>query len=209
MKTISSLAILIGGCLTFGADSADAQVRCSRGWPAYRRPVVYQPTRVVSHPVVTEPVITFGGFSHVDDLAVRMEQLAREVCWEMHFNYTHNPGYAVTYAEAYDMLRQAKYIHQEEHHGHRGEIARVVGDLDRLFHHIEDDICDWQPSHSHFIGHGSLFDKIEELEDTLHHLMQDVGVAASTTDPPPPGFNADPPPPSQPLLPPVSSFNRP
>jgi hypothetical protein len=207
MKTLSSCATLIGGAFMLWAGSADAQVRCSRGWSAYRRVVVHEPTRVVSRPVVTEPVITFGGFSHVDDLAVRLEQLAREVCWEMHLNYAHNPDYLVTYAEAYEMLRQAKYIHQEEHHGHRGEIARVVGELDRLFHHVEDDIRTWQPSHDQFVGHGSLFDKMERMEDTLHHLMQDAGVTASVTDPPAPGLNSDPPLPSQSPLPVVPTLN--
>lgn len=193
MKTFATMTILAGSTLLCGTDSASAQ--CSRTRPIYRRVVIQEPSYIVSRPIVTQPVVTYGGFSHIDELASELEQLTRDILWEMHFNYTHNSGYDATYAEMYDILRQAKYIHEAEHYGRRSEIARVVGDLDRLFHHVEEDIRLWRPSHGHFVGNGSLFDKVEALEDTLHHLMQDVGATASNSDPPAPRLDGNPLPP--------------
>lgn len=200
MKTFAMMSLLACSMFFSAADTAVAQ---HHGTRVYRRVVRVQPSSVLSRRVVSQPVVTYGGFSHIDDLAVEMEQLARAILWEMHFNYSRNPGYNATYSEAYTMLRQAKAIHRAEHHGNRAEITRIAGSMDELFHHIEDDIASWRPSHRHVVGHGSLFDKMESMEQTLHHLMQDVGLAAGTTDPPPPGLNGNPP------LPTILGVSRP
>lgn len=198
MKTLAVMTALAGATLL--GTAGDAQAQCARV-RIYPRITVTRPSYEFARPVTTPQVVTYGGFSHIDDLAIQMEQLAREILWEMHFNYTHNPDFEITYSEAYGILQQAKYIHDSEHRGDRAEIARVVGELDRLFHHVEDDIRTWRPSHRHFIGHSDLFGKMAAMEDTLHHLMEDVGLEASTTDPPLPRFNSDPPPPSFSALP--------
>ena len=69
--------------------------------------------------MVTPTVVRYGGYSHIDDLAIELEQRAKAVLWEMHFHYRHNRGYDTTYAEAYTMLRQAKVLHEAEHRGDR------------------------------------------------------------------------------------------
>src|SRR5690606_25449918 len=114
---------------------------------------------------------------------------ARDILWEMHSHYRHNRGFDATYAEAYSMLTQAKQIHAAEHRGDRGTLIRIASRLDELFHHVEDDVRTWRPSRRHFVGHGighgighggDLPQKIEAMELTLHHLMQDVGLDGST-----------------------------
>ena len=118
----------------------------------------------------------FGGFSHVDDLAASLENQANLLCWELHYNYQHNPGYRGTYREVYEMSQVAKFIHGLEHARNRERIKEEVVRMDRLFHHIQRDVAHWTGHHHRHVGRGGLTSKLEELEDTLHHLMDDVGV---------------------------------
>lgn len=124
-------------------------------------------------------LVKYGSFSHIDDLAIRLEQLTNELCLDMYYNYRHNRGFRETYRETYEIYQLAKYIHEEEHHGHRDEIARKLGGLDALFHHIEDDVRGWHRHHHRQIGTLGIVDKMQRIEDTIHHLMNDVGVAVS------------------------------
>jgi hypothetical protein len=208
MKTIASLCTLSACVFLTGTDSAEAQQILSR--KSYRVGVS-QPTRIVGRHAVSRPVVTYGGFSHIDDLAIELEQRARDILWEMHFHYRHNRDFDVTYVEAYSMLTQAKHLHAAEHRGDRSAIARIAQELDELFHHVEDDVRTWRPSRRHFVGHGlgghgvghglghgfghggALPEKTEAMELTLHHLMQDVGLDGATTDPPAPGGFGNPP----------------
>ena len=82
--------------------------------------------------------IEFGGYAHVDDLSGRLERLANQLCLDLHYNYRHNPGFADTYREAYQILNTAKYIHDKEHQGDRAEVARRLDEVDGLFHHVQE-----------------------------------------------------------------------
>ena len=136
-------------------------------------------------------VIRFGSFSHVDDLALRLEYLTQELCLDMHYNYRHNRDFRITYAEVYELYQLAKYIHAEEHHGHRDEIRRQLGGIDALFHHIQEDVCNWHRHHRRQIGSLGIEDKMDRIESTIHHLMNDLGVAATPglEEPPVPAGN--------------------
>ncbi len=127
---------------------------------------------VAAKPVVIE----FGGYAHIDDLSGRLERLANELCLELHYNYRHNRGFADTYREAYQILSTAKYIHAKEHQGDREEVARRLDELDGLFHHVESDMKGWSRRHVRQIGQAGAQSKLEAVEATLHHLMNDVGV---------------------------------
>ncbi|MGC1274642.1 MAG: hypothetical protein WBC44_13130 [Planctomycetaceae bacterium] len=148
----------------------------------YPQPSYSDPYGGSSHsyaPVVTSRPSyrgTYGGYSHVDDLAVQLEDRANDMCLEMYDNYQHNPGYKATYREAYQILQKAKYIHGLEHAGNRDRIRQAVVELDSLFHHVQDDVRNWS-RHSHYYSNaGGLPSKTAAVEDTLHHLMNDVGV---------------------------------
>lgn len=123
--------------------------------------------------------ITYGGFSHIDDLAATLESQANDLCLELHYNYQHNPGFRETYREAYEILTTAKYIHGLEHAGNRDKIRQAVGELDGLFHHVQSDVAGWTGHHHRPVGHGGLTAKLEDVEETLHHLMDDVGVRSA------------------------------
>ena len=144
----------------------------------------------------------FGARRHMDTLADRLQREANAVCWEMYYNYQHEPDYRTTYREMYKVLQDTIHIHDLAHDdAHRGtgnedHIAEDLHDIDKLFHHVEDDIRLWSSRnryHHHDLGH-----KMERLETTLHHLMKDYGVRSNRPAPKPPG---SPPNPTGPPLP--------
>ena len=124
----------------------------------------------------TPEEITFGGFEHVDDLAMRLETLMNELCLDLYYNYSHNPGFLETYSEAYSLLETAKFIHAAEHARDRDAISGKLGGADVLFHHVEDDVRSWSRVHHRQIGTLGILSKMDMAESVLHHLMQDVGV---------------------------------
>jgi hypothetical protein len=145
----------------------------------------YRPRTYVSFPgtyVVSKPAaIEFGGYEHVEDLTGRLSLLANDLCLDMHYNYQHNPGFAETYREAYQILDMAKYMQASDNHGDRSEIARRVQELDPLFHHVQAEVKDWSRRHQRQIGEGGVVTKTEIMESLLHHLMYDAGVEAHST----------------------------
>lgn len=130
-----------------------------------------------NHHIVQAPIkVTFGGFGHVDELAARLEALTNELCLDLHYNYSHNYGFRETYREAYQVLEVARYCHAAEHHQDRAAMREQLSGLDALFHHVQDDVRGWTRHHHRQIGHLGIVTKMDMIEDTLHHLMEDVGV---------------------------------
>ena len=126
--------------------------------------------------------VQFGGYAHVDDLAARLETMTNEFCLDLHYNYQHNPGFAETYREAYQILELARYAHDEEHHGDRAEFARVLKEIDPLFHHVEEDVANWSRNHRRQFGRLGIIDKMQNMEAVIHHLMWDIGVTPDHHD---------------------------
>ena len=63
--------------------------------------------------------VAYGSFSHVDDLAARLEVLMNQICLDLYYNYSHNPGFHETYTEAYSLYQMTRYIHASEHNYER------------------------------------------------------------------------------------------
>lgn len=136
----------------------------------------------LSGQVALEPTeIRFGAFSHIDDLASRLEELTNEFCLDLYYNYQHNHEFHVTYAEAYELLQVARYIHAAEHQHDRDAIRSRLNGMDALFHHLQDDVHGWHRHHHRQIGTLGIVAKMDMIESTLHHLMHDVGVHATDT----------------------------
>ena len=136
-----------------------------------------QTAQLGSHETPPAPQeISFGGYGHVDDLAMRLETLMNELCLDLYYNYSHNPGFLETYSEAYTLLEAAKFIHAAEHNKDRDAISKQLGGADALFHHVEDDVRGWSRVHHRQIGTLGILSKMEMAESVLHHLMNDVGV---------------------------------
>jgi hypothetical protein len=158
--------------------------------------------------------VRFGGFSQYSDLSGRLETLINEILLDLHHNYAHNPGFAETYRECYQLLGIAKFIHAAEHNGDREAIRSRLAGTDQLFHHIEDDVRGWTRIHRRRYGTLGLEAKMELTEATLHHLMNDVGVSESgnpqaaglrTEQAPPPAYSS----PAQRYVPLGSNFWQP
>ncbi|MEP3479719.1 MAG: hypothetical protein ABJZ55_10765 [Fuerstiella sp.] len=134
--------------------------------------------------VVQKPVpVQFGSFSHVDDLASRLEELTNQFLLDLHYNYSHNHGFRETYTEGYQLMQVAKFIHDAEHANDRAAIRSKLNGMDALFHHLQEDVRGWSRIHHRQIGQLGILSKMDMIESALHHLMNDVGVQQA----PPPG----------------------
>jgi hypothetical protein len=131
----------------------------------------------------------FGGREHLTELANDVYEKANSVCWEMNNRYKHNRDFDATYREAYKILQDAKNIRKLISEGYyrqrhtSDEIERDLKDLDRLFHHIEEDIADWRPSVAPRRRPGEpLPVRMDRLEESLHGLMVDYGTDSRFRD---------------------------
>ncbi|MEZ6044077.1 MAG: hypothetical protein R3C11_00535 [Planctomycetaceae bacterium] len=140
-------------------------------------------------------LVQFGSFSHVDDLANRLENQMRTLLLDMHYNYSHSQGFRATYAEAYRLYEVAQYIHAAEHQQNRLAMRQQLNGMDALFHHVEEDVCSWHRHNNYPVTNMSVQTQLNQIESTLHHLMNDVGV--NQVPPPPAGVG------NQVILPPV------
>lgn len=148
--------------------------------PHHARDLFHNPYRTAALPELAPAPehIQFGGFGHVDQLAARLEVLMNELCLDLYYNYSHNPGFQATYAEAYSLYNTAKFIHAAEHNYDRTSIQQSLGGVDALFHHVQDDVRGWTRNPRRQIGTLGIITKINLAEETLHHLMDDVGVSS-------------------------------
>ncbi|HIE95580.1 MAG TPA: hypothetical protein EYG03_21240 [Planctomycetes bacterium] len=205
--------VLLGFALLLGGSTASAQY-CARArahtvyaHPSYHYlhhltyPISQTSYSSPHHPQTVElppnPAgISFGEFSHVDVLAARLEVLMNELCLDLYYNYSQNPDFHATYSEAYALYQTTRYIHAAEHNYDRETVRQRLGGADALFHHIQDDVRGWRRVSRRQIGTLGIATKLEMAEQTLHHLMEDVGVAVT------PGLEEPPTPTSLPVVPP-------
>jgi hypothetical protein len=75
-------------------------------------------------------------------------------------------------------LRVSELVRGSYHRSRHNEddIERALYRMDRIFHHIEDDIARWRPNSRDAYRGGDLHAKMEVCEDTLHDLMEDYGI---------------------------------
>lgn len=187
--------------------TASASAQCYRSSsvvlrPSYRPWVAPQVTyrRHLINPLAptleTAPdpaAIQFGACSSVDAFASRLEILMNEICLDLYYNYTHNIDFHATYTEAYTLYQMARSIHASVHNFDREAVCQQLDGADALFHHIEDDVCDWTRIHRRQVGTLGLRAKMDLAEEALHCLMKDVGVHVT------PGLQEAPAPGSLPL----------
>ncbi len=134
-----------------------------------------------SSPTIVPPQVEFGAYSHVDDLAIQLETLVNEFCLDLYYNYSHNYDFMATYREAYQILEISRFIHAAEHIYDRDAIRSKLGGLDALFRHVQDDVRGWTRLHHRQIGRFGIQAKMDLIDSTLQHLMNDVGVTLTPT----------------------------
>lgn len=144
--------------------------------------VVYSPMENVAAAPPQSPVqLEFGGFAYWDDLTGRFETEANNFCLDLHYNYSQNPGFQEMYREAYQILQSAKYIHAAEHQNDRAEITRRITEIDRQFHHVQEEVGGFQRRQQRQIGDGVIAMKSQSMEAVLHHLAYIAGVTPHST----------------------------
>jgi hypothetical protein len=187
--------VLFGIASVVIAPTATAQY-CARTHTVYAHPSYHRVHHLsypypqlnyssVHHPQTVElppsPAnVSLGGFSHVDELAARLEVLMNQICLDLYYNYSLNPDFHVTYTEAYSLYQTTRYLHAAEHNYDRETVRQRLGGADALFHQIQDDVRGWDRVSRRQIGMLGIVTKLEMAEETLHHLMQDVGVSVSS-----------------------------
>lgn len=171
-----------------------------QGTHYYTPPVIVQrPVQIVQQPVFVEPpprpiVMEYGQFSRTEELAIRLELAANELCLEIHHNYQGNAEFTHAYREAYGVLQQAKLIRVHLRDNDRDAIRHAVTTADTQLHHVSEAIGAWDRHATRQVGNGGLNEKVIGTESLAHHIMYDVGVKPRHDEreeaPPPPSGDA-------------------
>lgn len=137
-----------------------------------------------------------ASYSHIDRLALELRGDAGRLYSEFRQHYRHAAHYRHLISDASQMYRLADHIHDLAHRGTLGHMDSDLEKLDRLFHHLEGlvDEIEHDARHDHF-GHGGhthgntrhVRRLLDQMEDTLHHLHDDIRSARRPTIYPVPG----------------------
>ena len=117
-------------------------------------------------------------YDHLDQLALQLQGQSRRLISEFRLHYRHTREYRHLISDGYEMYRLAAHIHRVAHqHGGVHHLQSDLKQLDQLHHHIHD-LVDHREVHPHG-GHvhgntGHVHAMLEEMEDTLHHMLDDV-----------------------------------
>lgn len=151
-------------------------------------------------PIAPQSVqLEFGGFRQIEDLSGRLVIEANLWCLDMHYNYSHNPDFATTYRDAYQVLLTAKSVQAAVGQGNRESIRNQIAAAEPLFHQVQERMKTWTREERRSVGDGGFSAKASVVESILHHLLYDVGITPQHS--PMPEEQA--PPPAEPIGPPV------
>jgi len=168
-------------------------------------------------------ILTIGLFTssasaadpHLDDLAFSLKRQAALACREVRYGFRRTAAFPHLYKDFYELYTLADHIHEVAHnHGDLRHLKDDVDALDDLFHHTEEltaragnvrvvsgtgivttvPACGGNVSRYHL---RKLLAIMAEMEDTIHHLQDDLEAELGSVGPPlPPGQTV-------PALPPV------
>lgn len=125
---------------------------------------------------------------HLDELAFTLKQQAALACREVRYGFRRTPAFPHLYKDFYELYTLADHVHDVAHHG--GDLCHLkddVNQMDQLFHHTEELVAPFtQPQP---IGRGCrppacgevssyhlrrLQRIMVDMEETLHHLQDDL-----------------------------------
>jgi hypothetical protein len=153
---------------------------------------------------------------HLDDLAFTLKQQAALACREVRYGFAKTPAYPHLYKDFYELYTLADHVHDVAHnHGDLVHLKDDVDEMDALFHQVEEltaqagtvriaqagggfiavPACGSTVSAYHLRKLQAI---MRDMEDTLHHLQEDLDAELG------PGGVVPPLPPTQysPALPP-------
>jgi hypothetical protein len=101
----------------------------------------------------------------------------------MYRHYHHNRDYRTVYREMFEVRKAAKHIktlvkenYYRRQHGDDDHIVRDLHEMDRWFHHVQNDVRNWVPDNPRTYPGRTIQVMMDELELDIHHLMDDYGV---------------------------------
>jgi hypothetical protein len=141
------------------------------------------------------PAAKADTYGHIEGLAHRLDQNISLLDREFTTHYRHTPEYRHLRSDSREMVQLARHIHEWAHA--QGDVRHLESDLrqlDRLFHHVEDLVDDLEHNAAFEYDHGSYgwhgygrgfgghvhgdTNHVQRLmlavEDTLHHLQDDL-----------------------------------
>lgn len=140
----------------------------------YSQGTIYQQPSVQQS---QEPVqIEFGQRRYVAELADQLQVLSNELCLDLYENYSGNPNFKATYTDAYAVLSFAKYLQAEGNNVPQTQLIEEMSGIDSLFHEVEETVATWTPQQRKKISELDTPTRLEFIEETIHHLMYDIGV---------------------------------
>ena len=167
---------------------------------------------------------------HLDDLAFSLKQQAALACREVRYGFQRTPAFPHLYKDFYELYTLADHIHDVAHnHGNLRHLKDDVDQLDELFHHTEEltartgtvqvvtangaviavPACGSNVSSYHLRKLQAI---MVQMEDTIHHLQEDLESELSpggVVPPVPPGQLVPAPLPQGPAVIPQPSYPNP
>lgn len=155
---------------------------------------------------------------HLDDLAFTLQQQAALACREVRYGFQRTPAYPHLYKDFYELYTLAEHVHEVAHnHGDLVHLKDDVEEMDALFHQVEEltaqagnvrvvqanggyisvPACGNAVSAYHLRKLQAL---MVQMEDTIHHLQEDLEAELAprgVVPPLPPGQLTPPLPPGQ------------
>ena len=180
-------------------------------------------TCLISTSIVTDAQA--ADLEHIDRLAYSIKRQTALVCRELNLGFRRAPQYRHLYKDAYKMYQLADHMHEIAHHSNNlGHLRADASELDALLHHIQElidasvvDSFGRRARTSVGVHHGfhsggsiglsgyhtrRLKSLVDALEDSVHHLIEDLGVNNGQA-------NRSPVPPPAPPVPPQPSIRVP
>lgn len=145
---------------------------------------------------------------HLDDLAFTLQQQAALACREVRYGFSRTPAYPHLYKDFYELYTLAAHVHDVAHND--GDLVHLkddVEEMDALFHQVEELTAQAGTVRVATAGGGFItvpacgstvsayhLRKLQvimrDMEDTIHHLQEDLEAAvgpAGVVPPAPPG----------------------
>ncbi len=123
-------------------------------------------------------------YSHLDRLAVEMQEQSNELVVEFKEHYSHSPLYSHLRRDALELARLAEHVHEvAHHHGSLYHLKNDLRNIDSRFHHLENVVARLEYFARHGIGHvhGDLRHirtAMHNMEETIHHMQDDLKALA-------------------------------
>ncbi|MFT7641181.1 MAG: hypothetical protein ACI9G1_002927 [Pirellulaceae bacterium] len=124
--------------------------------------------------------VNAASYEHIDELALKVQEGAREMYNEIGTHYRHTPEYSHLRSDAAKLYHSAAHAHTVAHsHGSLRHLESDLSKLDQAFHHMEETLE--RVEHNARFGEGHTHGDtrhvrglMRAVESNLHHLRDDI-----------------------------------